>query len=430
MKESHLKNGSTQGRQVPRWLAQVELRVRDFSGMENLRKSPWRLRSKVLQRMDLLDLEEPNRYLRLLKNPTQGPQELRALMEMLVVGETSWFRHEKQIRDLKRHILPELETFAGASPIRIWSAGCSEGQEVYSLAISLLHRIPRPEFFILGTDLSRVAVEKASKGVYDYRAKGSLSERDKKTFFSQDPLNRLQANTLLKRHCRFQVHNLMDEKYPGRFHIIFCRNVLIYMTPKARGSVLQKLSDALLPGGVLVLGYSETSKVSGSFVLPIRVGDSLFWRKEHPDTLCKHEHPRPKEAAFKTVRRSTPHQTVPKAPRKRQNLFVGSNPSEPSGGLESKVLTLQGPFPKEKMSALASQLRELLAQCPTRAVVEVDGVDFFCQEAAQQLRRAAAQQLADGGEFILVASKPGVRHWVQRSKLEHWMKIVEDHGRG
>ena len=429
MKDPHPKSGPSRKRKVPRWLSQLDLAVRDYSGMENLRKSPWRLESKALQRMDQLGLEEPTRYLRMLSDPTRGPHELRSLMEVLRVGETGWFRHGKQIRDIMLHLLAELDALSGPSPIRIWSAGCAEGQEAYSLAMSLLQRVPRLEFFVLGTDLSRVAVGKATKGLYEETSKGTLTERDKKTFFTRGARRRLQVNNLLKGHCRFQVHNLMDEEYPGRFHLIFCRNVLIYMSPQARKWVLQKLANALLPGGVLVLGYSETSEVPGGFVRPLRVGDSLFWRRDHPDTLPSQKTPSSRDAFSPARCRSKSHKNLSTGALERPEGVGSSRPSQSKRGLDSGVLTLEGTFPKERMSALADQLRELLAHCPKKAVVKVDDVDFFCQEAALQLRRAAAQQRADGGEFILVVSKPGVRHWVQKSKLAQWMEIVEDRGR-
>ncbi len=371
-------------------------------GMGNIPKKRWRFESKALERMKKLGISDPEEYFALLNHPVEGPAELKSLVEAIRVGETGWLRHKKQFRDLSEHILPRPEIK------RLWSAGCAEGQEAYSLALSFLSQNTNHDFTVLGTDISETAVKIAAAGEWPIMATDSNLRFEQKQFFTAVDNGNIKVKDALKKHCSFRVHNLMSAHYPKGFNLIMCRNVLIYMSPEARRYVMEKLIRSLVPNGYLVLGYSEMNVFESSLIQPERHGDSIFWRRVSKNNVKKAE---------------------------CEKVITNSVSRAAHRGLESKlnkidktitnVLQLEGSFTKEKIPQLNSDLRELLARAPKEAVVEIDGVDFLCEEAALQIRRAAAQQRANGGEFVLIASKPGTRYWALRSSLSQWMQIKE-----
>lgn len=381
--------------------------VSDYSGMAN--KKAWRLESSVSARMKILNLHEISDYIELLLHPVEGLNELDALTETIRVNETGWFRHKKQINDLTHYIFPR---FRKTTKIRAWSAGCADGRETYTLALCFL-RFPSLRFSVLGSDISKQSVKTASSGVWLKDDAINIPQVERVGFFDCDENGNLLAKENLKQHCSFMVHNLMDSFYPGGFHLILCRNVLIYMNKKTRLSIMKKLIRSLNPEGYLVLGYAEANEIPSDLAIPERLGTSVFW----------------KPASSSMVRNSTPDK---KTENRKKTCYVKKLPiavekaeSDDNAEIKSNILNLRGSFPEERMTQLAEELRNLLTVSPHKAVVKIDEVDFFCKQAAVYMRRAAAQQRAGGGEFVLVATKPGTLHWARRSNLSQWMMIKE-----
>jgi len=212
------------------------------------------------------------------------PGELRLLLPLVTIGKTSFFRDEGQFAAL-RLLLPDL--LAGirreGRRLSIWSAGCSSGEETYSLAVELLEAgARREEVELLGTDVNAEAIA-ACRGAR-FRTETSLPiprelllrhfEREGEWFLPRPDLRGL---------ARFQIHNLNDDEIPlpasGAWDIVFCRNVLIYFTGPALRRAIRRIHDGMRPGGWLFLGYSESLfRVSEAFDL-LAVGDSFLYRR-------------------------------------------------------------------------------------------------------------------------------------------------------
>ncbi len=185
------------------------------------------------------------------------------VIEAMTTNETSWFRDRYPFVLLEEEILPAL---ARARPgrIRIWSAACSTGQEPYSISITVAEIARRrpgllPPVEILGTDISPAVLEVARRGIYDELAvaRGLGPERLARHF------RRVPEGWEVRPHVRgpvrFRQLNLLDSyALLGRFHVIFCRNVLIYFDPARRADILARMADTLEPDGALLLGSSET----------------------------------------------------------------------------------------------------------------------------------------------------------------------------
>jgi len=205
-------------------------------------------------------------YGELCRRARGNPLLQRRIVEAIVTTETQFFRDDGPFRALKYKILPEIIDRRSKGPglvrIRIWSAGCSTGQEVYSIAITvkeLLVDLSRYLVRILGTDISDEAIAKASRGIYSpFEIERGLSRELLFKYFERNG-DRWKVKDELRALVTFRRHNLLEPFEPlGVFDVIFCRNVLIYFKPQDRKGILQRMARVLEPDGYLLLGASES----------------------------------------------------------------------------------------------------------------------------------------------------------------------------
>ena len=190
------------------------------------------------------------------------------VIDAMTTNETLWFRDGYPYEMLKETILPELAKTHTMSPIKIWSAASSSGQEPYSIAMTCFEtNIPRLKtpagVQIVGTDISPTMLSLCKQGMYDYIALNrGLSAERKKLFFTKVSEQCMSVNEEIKRLVNFKLFNLLDYYGSmGKFDVIFCRNVLIYFSPQVKSKIINQLAQSLNPNGYLFLGASES--VSG-----------------------------------------------------------------------------------------------------------------------------------------------------------------------
>jgi len=187
------------------------------------------------------------------------------VIDAMTTNETSWFRDVYPYETLSESLLPEVVAKKSGS-LRIWSAACSTGQEPYSISMTITEfQSARPgqlamPIEIVSTDISATVLNQARKGVYDELSiTRGLSLERRKRFFSQTTNNQWEINAKVRSMVKFTEINLLQSySLLGRFDIIFCRNVLIYFSSELKGAILERMAQALNPGGILVLGGSET----------------------------------------------------------------------------------------------------------------------------------------------------------------------------
>lgn len=220
----------------------------------------------------------------LLKLVRGSSIEYEALLERLLTQETSFFRYPAVYGALEKKILPEIQErkfWETPRTLRIWSAGCSTGEEPYSIAITVSDALKFPEAWeieILATDVSRRALRHAERGAYLRRSLGEVSLHQVESYFSPTK-HGYQVRPRIRRLISFAQMNLVDSFYVGKLDCIFCMNVLMYFSPQRRLSILRRFYDALEPGGYFLLGHSETlSNVPMNFE-SIVLGDCLIYRK-------------------------------------------------------------------------------------------------------------------------------------------------------
>src|SRR5271156_1084089 len=220
----------------------------------------------------------------LLKRVRSSNGEYEALLEQMLTQETSFFRYPAVFAALGERILPEMQErkfWQVPRALRIWSAGCSTGEEPYSIAMAVCEGLKFPEAWeieILASDISRRALRHAEHGVYAKRGLKDVTPAQVETYFTAAK-HGYQVKPRIRKMISFVQMNLAESVYVGKLDCIFCMNVLMYFSEERRVAILRRFYDALEPGGYFLLGHSETlSNVPIKFE-SIVLGDCLIYRK-------------------------------------------------------------------------------------------------------------------------------------------------------
>ncbi|MDH5589763.1 MAG: protein-glutamate O-methyltransferase [Gemmatimonadota bacterium] len=217
------------------------------------------VRARLTRRLRKLGGGSVTGYVEFVQTP-QGRSELTEMVDILTTNKTSFFREANHFDFLQR-VLSERPASAG--PPTIWSAGCSSGEEPYTLAMVLSHhgRLRRGSAGrILATDISDRVLAHAREGVYDREQVEPVPEDMRKVYLrkAKDP-DQVEVSPALKEMIRFGRLNLMgDWPMSGPFDAIFCRNVMIYFDNPTRETLAQRFTELLTPGGYLFVGHSES----------------------------------------------------------------------------------------------------------------------------------------------------------------------------
>jgi len=243
------------------------------------------LSSRIGKRLTARSMGSFYRYYRYLKEGgREQEEELLRLLDILTINETAFFRNQPQFEFLEEVVIPELaeeKKKRGDFNFRIWSAGCSTGEEPYSIAISALESLsPRSawEIRIYASDLSLTALERADQGIYpEAKLRGMDSERENQYFAKSAEGFRIREE--VKRLVIYDFHNLKHENGLRDLDVAFCRNVLIYFDPEDQERVVAKMVRALKPGGYLFLGHSESVQGKSEDLKFVHHGRGTAYRK-------------------------------------------------------------------------------------------------------------------------------------------------------
>ncbi len=269
-------------------------------------------------------------YLALLDSPA-GKEEMGALLEEVVNRETSFFRNPRHFRLLAEVVLPELERLRPADlPLRLWSAGCSTGQEPYSIAITVAETLglpPRHPVEILATDISRQALEYARRGLFTERQVQQVEPAYLSRYFERQGESYAVRPEVRQLVCFHEV-NLVAEPLPPFVHdvdVIFCRNVTIYFRIETSRRLMANLHRCLKEGGYLFIGFSETLWQVFDAFERVQQGGVFFYRKGRAVLPTRPEVtlPRPR--------------SVPGGSSVERPLFLGATPSHFPPARRAKV---------------------------------------------------------------------------------------------
>ena len=247
---------------------------------------------KIRSRLKELHLHSFREYYELLTDPHTENHELPNFIERIFVHETSFFRLRDHFRALQEQIFPQFFQETPEAMLKIWSAGCSTGEEPYSIALSFLEFLSQtisalasapPLLHIWASDLSSQVIRKAQQGRYSRKQVEKIPQALLDKYFI--PRNyQYQLTDEVKQLVTFRAANLIRPKAfsDQRFHCIFCRNVLIYFDHRAQATLLKDLLDRLVTGGYLFLGDAETIHAFPEItheLLHISSGNSIIYKK-------------------------------------------------------------------------------------------------------------------------------------------------------
>ncbi len=293
------------------------LRFRDLvlkrSGLHFSEKKKVDLEAGILKALGASSLVSGNdgydldKYYDLLsnKNNPAGQAEMQRLVNILTIGETHFFRNQPQFNALANDVLPALikhkraaanAVGPGIQPqLRIWSSGCSTGEEPYSLAILLKELLPdidNWQILILATDINQVSLERARQAAYsDWSFREPRAKTMRPRYFTWDPkIKRYRLQNDIKQMVDFASLNLIEDNYPAIYNntvsmdLVLCRNVTIYFTETITRQVIKQLYDALVEGGWLVVGHSEPSLVVYRAFRTVTFPNALLYQKTSQPT--------------------------------------------------------------------------------------------------------------------------------------------------
>ena len=239
---------------------------------------------RLRERLAIVGAATFGEYYQYLRFNPRAATEWEEAIDLLTTNETYFFREDYQLRSFSTEVLPMLHEQAKARKrIALWSAGCSTGEEAYTIAMLVLQSglFEGWEVKVFGSDISKRCIAAARRGVYGPSSFRSTPPEAKRAYF-QERADGLHVVERVKSLCHFGQMNLLDSERTrllGRIDAIFCRNVLIYFDPHARRRTIEMFHERLYQGGVLLLGHSESLlNVTTAFEL-LHLREDLVYRK-------------------------------------------------------------------------------------------------------------------------------------------------------
>lgn len=247
--------------------------IKDYCGIFFDENSKYLLEGRLSRRLKSLYITDFRDYYRFLLYDRKREEELTAIIDLLTVNETYFFREQNQLTAFSKEILPELrDKNRQKKRLRIWSAGCSTGEEPYTIAMLILESglMQGWEINILGSDINQRVLTAARRGAYRMNSFRTTDNYYIKKYFGEtDGLHLVKDD--LKNLVSFSYTNLLDPvriRLIEQMDVIFCRNVMIYFNIDTRRKVIDNFYDRLVPGGYMLLGHAESlMNISAAFSL-------------------------------------------------------------------------------------------------------------------------------------------------------------------
>lgn len=211
---------------------------------------------------------------------TNDKKEIGLMLNAVSTNETYFFRNTKHFETLIDFIIPELISRV-TPPIRIWSAGCSSGEEAYTLAMLLDEKgwMRNDLVSIKASDINTEVLEEAARGIYDENRLRITPERYKNRYFQKIGKSNYKLNERIKDFVHFEKLNLVNSPFNGHYELILCRNVMIYFSREDQIKVVGKFYNAAVPGGYFIIGHSESLFFINNEFEFLKVGEAPVYRR-------------------------------------------------------------------------------------------------------------------------------------------------------
>jgi len=343
------------------------------------------------------------------------PDERQALLDEVTIQETHFFRNPPQIRALRRYVLPELVRHAETAGrrLRIWSAGCSTGEEAYSLAMLLHELLPLRAAWdvkVVATDVSARALAAARLGHYGERSVHLVPPAARERFFVPAPDGQVAVRPEVRDLLEFRHHNLVTEPVPfgydERVDLVLCRNVTIYFSRDTTRALMARLHATLRDGGYLFLGHSETLwQVSDDFrLVPLGSGDdaAFVYRRLAAEVAEK----RAVLPDRRTLDAGPPAGQAERRTESRRRPAPEPAPAEAPSTSTVRAAMSEGRYDDAEAAAAA-----LLAATP------LDAEAFYLRGLARHNQGRHADALVDLRKAVYLDPKAGLAHFLLAGTL-------------
>lgn len=264
--------------------------IKDYCGLYFDDSSRYLIEKRLSRRVKNHHLNDFRDYYRFIRYDKNTEEELSAIMDILTVNETYFFREQNQLKAFSEEILEELKvTNKGGKTLRIWSAGCSTGEEPYTITmlISEKDNFHGWDIEIHGSDINQRVLQVARKGTYRKNSFRTTEPYYLQKYFTEED-SAFKINDSVKKHVNFNYLNLLDPfktRFLGKMDVIFCRNVLIYFDTASRRRVIENFYDRLVDGGYLLLGHAESlMNISTAFNLK-HLKNDMVYQKPYPKDM-------------------------------------------------------------------------------------------------------------------------------------------------
>lgn len=262
--------------------------IRSRCGLHFDEDTRFLVEKRLARRLEEADVASFAAYLYELRNGANAGEEFSRLVDLLTTNETYFFRERSQLTALVDEIIPDMQSrrLDGKRPVSIWSAGCSSGEEPFSIVMMALEAnlTPGRDFRVYASDISRAVLTKARRGIYR-EASFRDTERSMRMHYFAQKEGLMRISDEVKRHVDFVHMNLLDSAKTGllgTMDVILCRNVIIYFDLETKKQVMATFHDKLRPGGYLLLGHSESLiNVTSDFELK-HLSRDLVYRRPVP----------------------------------------------------------------------------------------------------------------------------------------------------
>lgn len=352
------------------------------TGIEIHEQDREKFHNVIALRMKSLHIQESNEYHNLLnENNTESSTERNILANQITIGESYFFRDKGQIDLLKKNILPSLiKERNGTRSLRIWSAGCSTGEEAYTIAILIKELIPFIDnwnILILGTDINDESIEKAKQGIYTQWSLRNINPEIQAKYFKRKK-DKWEFDKELRKFVTFKHHNLINNNISSEISwlynidLIICRNVFIYFNVKTRATVLKKLTTNLREGGYLITGHAELCDQNCENLVPRLFRESVVYQcashlssqivglNDSKYSLKEYKEPKPSLLQFeKTIQKPTIKKEVKE--RDLSNADVFENELQ---DLQSKITEAELLYRKHAYDKVIRSIEPLIKSNP------------------------------------------------------------------
>ncbi len=389
----------------------------------------WRMLDKLqatYRAFNQLHPEQISEWMKTLRTQPVESSEWRALIEVVTVGETYFFRDAAQMRALQEHVLPKIIESHRArnfKHLRFWSAGCATGEEAYTLTILLRELLPDFSdwtFFILGTDINQTSLENARKGVYKARSFRDETRAGVKDRWFRVNGKDFELDPEIRRMVKFSPLNLVSDSYPSyesdtvNLDLILCRNVTIYFNEATTREIIGRFYQALSPDGWLVVGHSEPMVSTYREFTPCNLDNAVVYHKQ--ERYITQEMQTVSDAFEKSNR-------LPDAPPVRPVAKTAPLPSMPSFPRTYKTGT--APLVPPDHPAFRTGTAPLIS--PNHLPLKTGAMPIVSSSRAtlKSSTQAVATQTTERKKTATLQAAQDAADQEDWAALEHWLKVAE-----